>query len=162
MYKVVFLLLFVFCACSSTNNLPPKKPPICPPDGDCTVTILEHKSIVLSSNEDNSINYTLKDDSDHTVIRYEFNKNRNQAATDGSYKETIVFEINNTISQTLENVDLQKTKMLFGRYCFCRGQIGLFIVTIGKLEWYKKNNKLQFHLDFKINEVPQIITTIDY
>ena len=162
MCKIVLLLVFVFCSCSITNNLHPKKPIICPSNGDCKVTILEHKLMVLKSNEDNSINYTLKDDSDHTVIRYEFKKNRNQAATDGSYKETIVFEINNTISQTLENDGLQKTKMLFGRYCFCRGQIGLFKVTNGKLEWHKKNNKLQFHLNFKINEVPQMITTIDY
>ena len=162
MYKVVFPLLFVFFACSSTNNLPPKKPTICPPEGDCTVTILEHKSIVLSSNEDNTINYTLQDDSTHTVIRYEYKKNMKQVETDGGYKETIIFEINNNNSQSLENEELQKTKMLFGRYCFCRGQIGLFKVTNGKLKWFKKNKKLQFHLDFKIKEVPQIITTIDY
>ncbi len=162
MYKIVVLFLFVFCSCTITNNLPTQKSTICPSDGDCTVTILEHKSMVLNSNEDNSTSYTLQDDSTHTVIRYEFKKNSNQEATDGSYKEVIIFEINNNTPQTLENEDLQKTKMLFRRFCFCRGQIGFYKVMNGKLEWNKKINKLHFHLDFKINEDSQIITTIDY
>ena len=162
MHKIIVLFLFVFCSCNITNNLPTQKLTICPSDGDCTVTILEHKTMVLITNVDNSTSYTLHDDSTHTVIRYEFKKNMNQAATDGSYKETLVFEINNNTSQTLENGDLQKTKMLFGRYCFCRGQIGLFKVNKGKLEWHKENKKLNFHLNFSINEVPQIITVIEY
>jgi len=162
MHKIVVLFLFVFCSCNITNNLPTQKLTICPSDGVCTIEILENKSMVVGNNEDNTVNYTLQDDSTHTVIRYTFKKNMKQVETDGGYKETIIFEINNNNSQSLENEELQKTKMLFGRYCFCRGQIGLHKVTQGKLEWNKKNNKLHFHLDFKINEVPQLITSIDY
>ena len=50
--------------------------------------------------------------------------------------------------------------MLFGRYCFCRGQTGLYRVKKGNLQIVSLNDNIHFNLDFTIDEVPQIIKNI--
>jgi hypothetical protein len=46
--------------------------------------------------------------------------------------------------------------MLFGRFCYCKGQAGNFKVKNGNL----KITKDKIDLDFEIKEVPQIIKNI--
>ena len=50
--------------------------------------------------------------------------------------------------------------MLFGRFCFCRGATGYYKVKEGNLKLKKINETYQLDFDFKINEVPQIISKI--
>jgi len=50
--------------------------------------------------------------------------------------------------------------MLYGRHCYCKGQAGLFNVSNGKLILEQNNKQIKVLLDFKINEVPQLITSI--
>ena len=49
--------------------------------------------------------------------------------------------------------------MLFGRYCNCRGQTGLYKVVNGSLD-LKNQDDVSFDLDFKITEVPQVTNNV--
>ena len=105
-------------------------------------------------------NYTLVDDLDKNVVRYQYAKDLEKSNIDGGYREEIIFEIDNENSNiSLSNEGLQDTKMLFGRYCNCRGQTGLYKVLSGNLE-LKNQDDVSFDLNFKITEVPQVTNNI--
>lgn len=132
---------------------------ICPKDGKCTFEVLKNKAIV-SNTDFGKINYTLVEDSLKDVVRYQYTKDLDKSNIDAGYREEILFEIDSNNSNTnFVNSDLEKTKMLFGRYCYCRGQTGLYKVVNGNLKIINFEN-LSFQLNFKISEVPQVVNTI--
>ena len=77
---------------------------------------------------------------------------------DAGYREEIIFELDNFDPIKLGSSSLQKTKMLFGRFCFCRGQTGYYKVTEGTFEIANQIATLQF----KVSEVPQITNEIRF
>lgn len=114
-------------------------------------------------NTKGSLSYTMVTSDSTNVMQYEYAINQDQAAYDGGYREEILFEIPaGTLEQTYTNKELQNTKMLFGRYCFCRGKTGLYKVNEGKLHVKASKKETHFELQFKINEVPQVTTEIRY
>lgn len=133
----------------------------CPENGTCSVEIFRNQSLEIKTDEFGGIYYNKIDNPETSVILYKYDKNVPKGLHDGNYSEQIVFEINNLDKNlSLSNLDLQKTKMLFGRFCFCRGQTGNYKVEIGNLKLNQTENEVQFDLDFKITKVPQNITTI--
>ena len=133
----------------------------CPSDGTCTIEVLKNKSLVLKSDEFGSIYTQQIDDDKHSIVVFQYNKNVPEGLQDGNYREEIQFEIPNTDTElNLNNQELQNTKMLFGRYCYCKGETGIFKVIDGSLKLLQKNNKLSFNLNFKNNKVPQLIESI--
>jgi hypothetical protein len=160
----IFILTIVLSSCctkKNKSNLSPSQiATSCPNNGDCSLEIIENKS-VLTNMDTGKLNYALVDSFDKTVVRYQYKKDMDQSNVDGGYREEIVFEIeadSNVIK--LENNNLKQTKMLYGRYCFCRGQTGLYEVVNGSLN-LKNKDELGFDLSFKIDEVPQIVTHIE-
>ena len=92
---------------------------------------------------------------------FEYSRNVPEGLQDGSYREEVVFEVNNSISSVhLQNIELGQLKMLYGRHCFCKGYAGYFFIKEGNLIMSQKNGVVGFDLDFKIKEVPQVITKI--
>ena len=80
---------------------------------------------------------------------------------DANYREEVIFEIKNSDTNLiLSGEELQTTKMLFGRFCYCKGQTGYYLVEDGTLNLVQKDNKVSFSLDFNITKVPQIIKSI--
>ena len=120
---------------------------------------MKNKSIEFNYNL-GKLNYSLINNEKKIVVKYEYSQNTDKSVVDGGYREEIIFEIDSKNNQNqLINLDLQKTKMLFGRYCFCRGQTGLYKVIKGDLN-IKNTEKLNFELNFTILEVPQITKNI--
>lgn len=171
MKKTVAILIaaiFTSCTCKkqvvtkdavAISNL--KLTSNCPPDGTCTFEVLKNKSLVLKSDEFGSIYTQQIEDEKHSIVIFQYNKNVPKDLQDGNYREEIQFEIPNTdIELDLNNQELQNTKMFFGRYCYCKGQTGIFKVIDGNLRLLQKNNKLSFNLNFKNNKVPQLIDSI--
>jgi len=134
---------------------------LCPEDGKCTIEIFKNKSLNVLSDQFGSI-YTQQLDSPETsVIVYQYDRNVPKDLQDAHYREEIIFEISNTSSiLSLKDKDLQITKMLFGRFCFCRGQTGYYKVENGSLNLTQKEDQINLELNFKINEVPQKIQNI--
>jgi hypothetical protein len=162
-YKIIIFLLILVSSCclkkekvTSSNN---KIINVCPNVGNCSIEILKNKSMLLNS-DFGKLNYTLIDDFEKDVIRYQYSKDLDKSNIDGGYREEVIFEVSNdTTSHSWTNENLQKTKILFGRYCNCRGQTGLYKIINGNLN-IKKSNTLDFELNFKITEVPQITSKI--
>lgn len=178
MKTVLLLFIFITLSCNSQKNKLVKNDVLefksntnltnknqtsnCPADGICSIEVLKNKSLVVKTDEIGALYYQIIDNKDTSVILYQYNKKTEAGLQDASYKEEIVFEINNSetnISQS--NLDLQRSKMLFGRHCFCKGQAGNFKVTEGNLKLIKNGLKIDLSLDFKVKQVPQIITSIN-
>lgn len=133
----------------------------CPDDGKCTIELLKNKRIEMKKDDFGSIYYQINDALDTSVIVYQYNLNVEKGLQDGNYREEILFEIKNTDKKlVLNGNDLQQTKMLFGRFCFCKGQTGYYKVTQGTLNLIHKKNVVDFTLDFTVSKVPQIIKSI--
>ena len=102
----------------------------CPEDGKCTIEIFRNKSLQIKKDGIGALYYQMKDSADVSVIQYQYNRNKTEGLQDGSYREEVLFEIPATATTlSLSDLKLQKTKMLFGRHCFCKGQAGYFEVT---------------------------------
>ena len=146
---------------SKNENKEILKTTMCPDNGVCTTKLLKNKSLEVKTDEFGSIYYTISDNQDQSVILFTYNRNVPKGLQDAHYREEIVFEINNSDkSLALNNNDLQKTKMLYGRFCFCRGQTGRVAVIDGQLNLKKIDDKIDFNLTFKNNKFPQLLSTI--
>lgn len=168
---IPFLTLISACNCHkkiSNETSEIKKDDIvtnstCPSDGKCTIEVIKNKSLEVKSDEFGSTYYKLTDNINTSVILYRYNRNVEEELQDASYKEEIIFEINdNNEELLLSNSDLQITKMIFGRICFCRGQTGYYRVKSGKLFLTNKKETIKLDLNFNITEVPQIINSLSY
>jgi hypothetical protein len=135
----------------------------CPKEGTCTTSILKNKKLVVKIDGADQLSYQTQDNQDTSVILFEYLKKGPVNTHDGNYREEIVFEINNNETHLkLEDIALNKTKMLFGRHCYCKGQNGYYVIEKGRLELQKKSDIIHFNLDFTIAAVPQIIKHIGF
>ena len=153
-----------FCNCQKSSIAEKPATSIesnCPENGTCTIQIQKNKSMNVKTDEFGSVYYTLDDNAAKSVIIYEYKRNVEEGVQDGQHREEIVFEINNSETAfSLKDENLQNTKMLFGRHCFCRGQAGYFKVTEGNLNIENKNGIINVDLEFKIIKTPQLYTTV--
>ncbi|HMI06592.1 MAG TPA: hypothetical protein VK528_03525 [Flavobacterium sp.] len=158
MKKIVGLLFaFLLLSCGAKK---PSGPTIaallseCPKNGTCTVKILSHKSMVVTQ-DDYGMHYKLEENPEKNVVLYTYSRTIKGDVQDASYREEVVFEVNNDLKNgILSDPDLQSSKMLFGRFCFCKGQTGYYNVTNGKMALDLDKN---LSLDFTVSEIPQVI-----
>ncbi len=173
-YLIPVLLFIVSCKCKkdiasenpkpeqvTTSKFQKMMTTFCPENGKCITEIFRNKSLDIKSDEFGSIYYNQIDNLETSIIKFSYSRNVPKGLQDGSYREEIIFEINNTDKElSLKNEEIQKTKMLFGRFCYCKGSTGNYKVIDGNLNLIQKNNKIQFELEFKNNKVPQLLKTI--
>lgn len=132
----------------------------CPKDGTCTVQLLKNKSIAVKKDEFGSTYYTLEDSDSKNVVQYSYKRTVKGDLQDANYREEIIFELNNqTDNLTLSDATLENSQLLFGRFCFCRGQTGYYKINQGNLT--VTDGKV-IDLNFKTNEVPQIISHVSF
>lgn len=157
--SLVVVLLFSCGAKKNTAN--PETVALlseCKKNANCTVKLLQHKSMVVKQDEFGSQYYTLEENPEKNVIVYTYSITGKGDVQDASYREEIVFEIGHALANLkLVDSDIQSSKMLFGRFCYCKGQTGYYKVTHGKMD-IDQDSKLS--LDFTVTEVPQIIKRI--
>ncbi|MES2545614.1 MAG: hypothetical protein V4548_12065 [Bacteroidota bacterium] len=158
---VLPLLVLASCGiCKSEKSFSEIQSP-CPEDGKCTIEIMTNKKLDIKTDEFGSNYYQLLDSPKTGVVHYKYKRNTKKGLQDGSYIEEVFFEINQEEkSLLLTNADLQKTKMIYGRICYCKGQTGYYKISEGNLKLNRKNHKIEIDLDFKNNKVPQIIQKI--
>lgn len=164
---IPIIALFWGCKSQKTNTITaPEKSMVstisaCPQDGKCSLEIFRNKRLNVLSDQYGSVYYQMLDDDNSSVIQYFYDRNVPKDLQDANYREEIVFEVKNTETNlSLSDNELQKTKMLFGRFCFCRGETGYYKVDNGSLNLNQKENNIDFNLQFTIDKVPQIIKTI--
>ena len=131
----------------------------CPDDGLCKVEILKNQCISIKNDEFGKLYYELLPCDEKNVVRYIYTRSVDEKYKDSGYREEVVFEVNSALSSmSLSDNTLQNMKMLFGRFCFCRGATGYYYIKNGDL----KIDNYKGVLDFKIEEVPQIISHIEF
>lgn len=135
----------------------------CPENGVCTIEIAENKSLNVLKDDIGAAYYQLIEDTTKSVVHFKYDRNKIENASDSGHVEEIIFEINkNEKKLNLENIQLQETKMLFGRHCFCRGKAGFFKVKIGNLKISTEEEKIMYELSFKVNDIPQLFSEIKF
>ncbi|RZV70907.1 MAG: hypothetical protein EX254_00165 [Flavobacteriaceae bacterium] len=134
----------------------------CPEDGKCIFEVLPNKSIQITKTSLNEI-YPKLIDGNKVVLRFDYKRNEMPDVQDSSYNEIILVEIDpNAPEVELNGKRMSEAKLFFARFCFCRGQTGYYVIDQGNLKIEKLNgNHYSFELNFKTDEVPQIITSID-
>lgn len=131
-------------------------------NGSKKLYLLKNKKLEILEDK-GFLSYKIEDDEKTNVLLFVYAINQDQIAYDGGYKEEIIFEVpNDTDEKNYTNKELQNTKMLFGRYCFCRGKNGVFKVKQGKIHIKSSKKEIHFELQFKINEVPQVTENIEF
>jgi hypothetical protein len=168
---IILLLLALLSSCSSSkksvstfskldNSIALESE--CPIDGKCTIKIIKNKALNVQTDQFGSV-YTQQLESPETsIIVFQYDRNVPKDLQDAHYREEIVFQVNNASPNlTLKDKEIQITKMLFGRFCFCRGQTGYYRVENGILNLNQVEDKINMSLSFKVDQVPQKIEVIN-
>jgi len=163
---IIFLFLLMSCKAQNTKIISETKEVTlnteCPEDGDCSFELFSNSSIKLVVREGAS-SYTTIEKGNKTVFKFSFKRNVDKQAMDGHYIEEVFAEFDANPSElNLENKDLRKVNLILNRICYCKGSYGSYVVTKGQLS-FKKTGENTYHLsiDFKVDEVPQVITAIN-
>lgn len=165
MKNIIGLFLFgLLISCNAQKNVSstiPKLSSECPKDGTCDLEILKNKQLILLYDELGGMYYDIKDQEGTTVIHYQYNRTTDANLQDGHYREDIIFEIKNSAKTlNLTDSELQQTKLIFGRHCFCKGQAGYFKVDKGNLKLTSNKDEVNFNLSLICEKIPQIVTYI--
>ncbi|MBN4070165.1 hypothetical protein JYT76_00615 [Olleya sp. AH-315-F22] len=165
-YLCVLICSFFLLSCNAKQktllkNKIENTSTICPQDGACTFEVLQNKSLKLLKDGIGEL-YPDISEGDKIILKFQYKRNEIPNTVDGHYSELIYVELDpNNLNIELENSELQEVKLLFARLCFCRGQTGYYKVKKGSLSIIKENENYQFKLEFKNDEVPQVITSIN-
>ncbi|WP_299883415.1 hypothetical protein [uncultured Lacinutrix sp.] len=162
---LAFIATNVSCKASKKKDLKTNSKSVmvnCPKDGICTFEVLKNKSLQVEKDDIGSL-YPILLDGKTNVLKFEYKRNEIPNTQDGNYSELIYVELPQKIENIkLNDTNLNSAKVLFARLCFCRGQTGYYKVSKGQLEINKNDDdSFNFKLNFKIDEVPQIITVIE-
>ncbi|MDU8886784.1 hypothetical protein RXV94_11480 [Yeosuana sp. MJ-SS3] len=133
----------------------------CPEDGNCTFEVLENKSLEKLKGSLGESYYKVVEGK-NLLLRFQYERNQIPNTVDGHYIEQVFVELDkNNLEVELNSVNSKKIRVVFARFCYCKGQTGYYDIDKGSLIIKKvEGNKYQLDFYFKITEVPQIITEI--
>lgn len=163
---IVFYVIISFLCCKTkTNLLNTSSDTIsklwCPEEGLCNFKVLAKKYLQLNKDEF-GMPYVEIEEGNKIILKFEYKRTANPDLSDPNYREE-VFILLNPNEVELETNNFKRTPIIFGRWCFCKGQAGNFRVRKGKLSIKKlKNNYYYLELNFSIDEVPHVITKIKH
>jgi hypothetical protein len=164
LFVLIYSLIFVSCILGQkrTSDSPVgQMTKLCPDDGVCSFEVLKNSSLKLLEDSNGKL-YPEISEGDKIVLKFEYKRNEIPNTADSSYSELIYIEVEpNKMTIDLRGSNLGKAKILFARLCFCRGQTGYYKISNGNLTISKQSDSYRFNLEFKVDEVPQIITVIN-
>ncbi|TWO32267.1 hypothetical protein E1J38_010630 [Seonamhaeicola sediminis] len=133
----------------------------CPDNGFCELEILVDKHLHLKKDAF-GMSYVEISEGNKIILKFEYKRKASSDLSDSNYREE-VFIILNPKELELETKDFKRVQVIFGRWCFCKGQAGNFRITKGSL-LIKKINDYNYHLNLKFNldEIPHEISGITH
>ena len=161
-----FLIFIILISCKTNNTLTESRLANessvfeCPEDGTCSFEILKNKQIKLKSDEFGKSYIEIENKLASDLLKFNYKRNPIEDTADSNYEEIVFFQMNEfKDNMSLKDEALTSVNAIYGRLCFCRGSSGYFPIKQGTLNIEKlSNSNYQITFDFKINEVPQIIT----
>ena len=171
MKNLLPLLFLIIVSCKSTKNMTADfvvneailiNTLNCPENGDCTIELLPNTSLEFEKDEFGNL-YPVISEGNKTIFKYIYTRNPIPNTQDSNYSEIVFAELDSIISpRTLTDETLQDIKLHFGRLCFCKGETGYYPIKKGKFKITKSTkNTFKIDFNFKISEVPQIISAIN-
>ena len=162
-YLLLFFMLLLGCKTKNPSNsfkeIVVKE--MCPEDGKCYYEMLKNKNIDFSYNNLNEF-YPTFSEGENIIFKFEYKRNEISNTQDSSYREEILIELN-PYDLEFETTSFKGKKIVFARWCYCKGQTGYYKIKQGKLSVIKKGtNTYELKLNFKMDEVPQVITEIKH
>ncbi|MFL1011067.1 hypothetical protein [Flavisericum labens] len=157
-----FIVLTISCKSKSSANVAitsQSNKTSCPDNGYCTLERFNNKTLQVKRDGLNKI-YLEIAKGENFVLKFEYKKKSDNKLMDGSYREEVFIELNPD-DLDFETTDFKSRKLFFARWCYCKGQTGYYRISEGKLAVARLNvTEAQLNLEFKIDEVPQIINRI--
>lgn len=159
-----FLICIISCKSNQTSDVNLQKTAItviCPEDGTCDFEVLQNKNLKISKDEFGSSYQTIVD-GDHIILKFIYQRDEIPNTSDSGYREEILLQLNpDQLVIDLKDLELKQVNLHFGRFCFCRGQTGIYEIINGQLSIIKTTSgNYLLNLEFKTSEAPQIITKI--
>ena len=163
---IILILTTIFSCAAKKHNQTATSVELlsgCSKNGTCTIKLMKNKRMLVTQDEFGSTQYSTEPNAEKDIIVFNYSKTVKGNLQDASYREEIIFEIGNNLSEfNLSDAALQNTKMLFGRFCYCKGQTGYYKVNKGKLSVTEDSKHNIITVDFVISEVPQVIQQISF
>ena len=129
------------------ENLPTQN---CPKEGSCNIKYIRNTSLEIRKDEIGKIFYDLKNNPEKSVVIIEYFERSELGLQDGNYREEIMFHINNNQAELqLSDEFLVRTNLVFGKYCYCKGEAGLRRVEEGLIKLKQNEKEIDFILTFK-------------
>jgi hypothetical protein len=165
MKNLLPLLFLIIVSCKSTfvvNEVILVNTLNCPENGDCTIELLPNKSLEFKKDEFGN-SYPVISEGNKTIFKYIYTRKPIPNTQDGNYSEIVFAELDSVISPiTFTNKTLKDAKLHFGRLCYCKGETGYYPIKKGEFTITKSTkNSFKIDFNFKIDEVPQIISAIN-
>ena len=165
-YLYILIMGFIIYSCNAKQKLFTEDKTenllsLCPEDGTCTFEVLQNKTLEIKKDNFGALYPEIKG-GDNIVLKHEYKRHEIPNTVDGHYSEQILMELNpDNLDLELENLEFKNIKVLFARFCYCKGQTGYYPVKQGKLAISKlSKDKFKLNLNFKVDEMPQVITEI--
>ena len=175
---MLFFIIGLFCSCTPVKRTLSEKfegdlnesvykiNSYCPIEGDCKVNRIKNVSLQVMEVEDGNrgeMFYELTPSENSDVVIYSYNKAVDDVLMDGFYREEIIFEVPKEKQRILlEHRNLQDVKMLFGRFCYCKGETGYYKVKRGTANIKYSDGRIRASLDIQILDVPQLIKKVNF
>ena len=113
----------------------------CTEDFECTLEVIPNKTMNVKTGDVSGTYFELEDFNGTKVYHYTYNQKTDKQYQDAGYREEIIFELTSDITDLkLSNEELQKTKLIFGVWCYCKGKAGNYKLTKGNFS--KKGNEI--------------------
>lgn len=154
MKKIILLSLITFlmlsCNCKKSVSLENKnmKAQIisaCPEDHECGLEVLPNKTMSVKTGDVSGTYFELEDFNGTTVYHYTYNQKTDKQYQDAGYREEIIFELPSDVTDLkLSDEELQKAKMIFGVWCYCKGKAGNYKITKGNFSKKGKDINIDF------------------
>lgn len=154
------LIVVLLCGCKSKKTDSPLSEAI-ETNTNTMMTLHDNTALELKIDYIGSLYYELVPNEEFMVVSYRYEENMPEDIMDGHYIEEIYFQIAKPIAPlTLSNTLLADSKALFNRQCFCRGEAGTFLITLGNLTIEENKNNFAFRFDFTVSSGKQITKKI--
>jgi len=165
LYLILFSAIVVSCKTKHevlTDNKETFFSTECPKDGTCTFELMPNKSLKTQNDNLGALNMEIVNGKS-LVFKFEYKRNEIPKTMDSQYIEQIFMALDpNNLEMKLKDSELKSVNLMFARFCYCKGQTGYYRVRQGELAIKKtEDTTYQLHLNFKVDEVPQIITEIN-
>lgn len=164
-YFLISVLLIIGCKTKSTSvktessSMAKTEKTICPENGECTVKALANKKIEIKEDGIGKI-YPEITKGENIVIHFNFLRKAPEGVADGNYSEEVYFEIpKSQMELKKEGTSLKDLKMIFGRHYFSP-DAGFFLINKGNVFLKRSGEKIQFELEFEMENGQQILDRI--